>query len=315
MNLADRIVYADGRFCRYDEARVGLLSHGLQYGTGCFEGVRGFWNAADRELYLLHLREHFERHADSARVLMIGMPHSVDELAAIAVELCARNRFEENVYVRPVAFKNGEDIGVRLQGVPDAYAMIAIPFSKYFDAEAGLKVGTSSWRRIDDTIIPARAKVTGAYINSALAKTEAQLNGFDEAIMLSHDGHVSEASAANLFMVRDRTFITPDASQNILEGITRRALMTLIAGELQLPVVERTVDRTELYVADELFLCGSGAGIMPVISVDHRPVGTGTMGPLTRQLAAIYDRIVCGREPKYRSWLTPAYATAGAGVA
>ncbi|MGH7757365.1 MAG: aminotransferase class IV, partial [Vulcanimicrobiaceae bacterium] len=218
MNLADRIVYADGRFCRYDEARVGLLSHGLQYGTGCFEGVRGFWNAADRELYLLHLREHFERHADSARVLMIGMPHSVDELAAIAVELCARNRFEENVYVRPVAFKNGEDIGVRLQGVPDAYAMIAIPFSKYFDAEAGLKVGTSSWRRIDDTIIPARAKVTGAYINSALAKTEAQLNGFDEAIMLSHDGHVSEASAANLFMVRDRTFITPDASQNILEG-------------------------------------------------------------------------------------------------
>lgn len=308
MDIGESTVYAQGRFLRYDEARVGLLTHGLNYGTGCFEGIRGYWNADERELYLLQLREHFERLHRSAHILMMELPHTVDELVALTVELCVRNRFEENIYVRPLIFKAAEDVGVRLLGVPDAFAMVALPFSKYFDAEAGLKVGVSSWRRIDDTMAPARAKITGVYVNSALAKTEAQLNGFDEAILLSQDGHVAEGSAANLFLVKNGTLFTPDPTQNVLEGITRRSVATLAKAELGMPVVERSLDRSELYGADEIFMTGSAAGIVYVNSVDHRRIADGRMGRTTRALNELHERITQGSEPKYRSWLTPAYA-------
>jgi branched-chain amino acid aminotransferase len=309
MSIDESTVYAQGRFLRYSEARVGLLTHGLNYGTGCFEGIRGYWNADERELYLLQLREHYERLHRSAHILMMELPHTIDELIELTVELCARNRFEQNVYIRPLIFKAGEDVGVRLTGVPDAFAIVALPFEKYFDAVNGLKVGISSWRRIDDTMAPARAKITGVYVNSALAKSEAQLNGFDEAVLLSHDGHVAEGSASNLFMVKQGTLVTPDATQNVLEGITRRNVLLFGKNELGLPVSERAVDRSELYGADELFLTGSAAGIAFVNSVDHRRIGTGTLGPVTRALADIYERVAYGREPKYRSWLTPTYAT------
>ena len=308
MALEDSTVYAQGRFLRYDEARVGLLTHGLNYGTGCFEGIRGYWNADERELFLFQLREHYERLSVSARILMMQLPHTVDELIDLTVELCARNRFEENVYIRPLLYKSAEDVGVRLAGVPDAFAICAIPFHKYFDEESGLKVGVSSWRRIDDTMAPARAKITGVYVNSALAKSEAQLNGFDEAIMLSQDGHVAEGSAANLFMVRAGTLFTPDATQNVLEGITRRVVLTIAKNELGIPVVERAIDRSELVAADELFFTGSAAGISFINTVDHRRVGHGRIGPITRAIGEIYERVTTGREPKYRSWLTPTYA-------
>jgi len=315
MNINESIVFAQDGYRRYDEARVGLLTHGLNYGTGCFEGIRGYWQADERELYLLQLREHFERLHLSARILMMEIPYTVDELIGIATELCARNRYEENVYVRPLVYKAAEDVGVRLMGVPDAFAMIAIPFTKYFDAEAGLKTGVSSWRRIDDTMAPARAKITGAYINSALAKSEAQLNGFDEAIMLSHDGHVAEGSAANLFLVRNGTLFTPDPTQNVLEGITRRTVAMLARTELGVTVIERALDRSELYCADELFVTGTAAGISFVQSVDHRLVGDGKMGPITRDLAALFVRVTSGREAKYRHFVTPTYAARKVGAA
>jgi len=308
MNLYESTVYAQGRFLRYDEARVGLLTHGLNYGTGCFEGIRGYWNADEHELQLLLLREHFERLHTSAKILLMHVPHSVDELVQITVELCARNRYEENVYIRPLVYKNAEDVGVRLAGVDDAFAIATIPFKHYYDASAGLKSCVSSWRRIDDTMAPARAKITGGYINAALAKSEAQMNGFDEAIMLSSDGHVAEGSAANLFLVRNGKLFTPDPTQNVLEGITRRAILTLAQDELGVEIVERALDRSELYAADELFFTGTAAGVAFVNSVDHRPVGDGRAGPVTRKLRELYERIVVGREPKYRSWLTPTYA-------
>jgi len=198
--------------------------------------------------------------------------------------------------------------------VPDAFAMVAVPFAPYYDATAGLRTCVSSWRRIDDTMAPARAKITGAYINSALAKSEAQMNGFDEAIMLSSDGHVAEGSAANLFMVKNGTLFTPDPTQNVLEGITRRAVLKLAADELGLAVVERSMDRSELYVADELFFTGTAAGIVHVSTVDHRPVGDERMGPVARELREWYERATMGREPKYRSWLTPVYAGRGVTV-
>jgi branched-chain amino acid aminotransferase len=308
MQLGDLTVYHDGHFSRYDDAKVGLLTHGLQYGTGCFEGVRGFWSEADDELYLLELGAHFDRLADSASILLMQMPHTTAELSELSVELCARNRFRSDVYLRPFVYKANEDIGVRLHGVRDAFGLVAIPFDKYFDADRGLRCGVSSWRRMDDTMAPARGKITGIYVNSALAKSEAVLNGFDEAIMLTHDGHVSEGSAENIFMVRRNVLYTPDPSQNILEGVTRRAIMSLAKDELGMSVVERTIDRSELYIADEVFITGSAAGVQWISSIDHRPVGSGERGPVASRLIELYDGAVRGRLPKYRHWLTGVYA-------
>src|SRR6202790_1522874 len=302
MHLGDLTVYHDGRLARYADAKVGLLTHGLQYGTGCFEGIRGFWNAREEELSLLQLADPYDRLAQSARILMIELPLSTQELCDLTVDICRRNGFRGDVYVRPFAYKANEDIGVRLHGVKDAFAMVAIPFEGYFDTKRGLKVGVSSWRRIDDTMAPARAKITGTYVNSALAKSEAVMNGFDEAILLSAEGHVSEGSAENLFMVRRGVLYTPDPSQNILEGVTRRAIITLAKDELGLDVVERPIDRSELVVADELFITGSAAGIQWIDSVDHRPVGTGERGPIAGALIDLYERAIRGTMPKYDAW-------------
>ncbi len=315
MHLGDLTVYHDGAFSRYDDAKVGLLTHGLQYGTGCFEGIRGFWSARDEQLYLLQLTDHYDRLAQSARILMISLPHTTAELCEITVELCRRNDLRTDTYIRPFAYKANEDIGVRLHGVRDAFGMVAIPFERYFDTQRGLRCGVSSWRRIDDTMAPARGKITGTYVNSALAKSEAVMNGFDEAIMLSAEGHVSEGSAENIFMVRRGVLYTPDPSQNILEGVTRRAIMTLASAELGLTVVERPIDRSELVVADELFITGSAAGIQWIESVDHRRVGDGERGPVAGALIDLYDRAIRGGMPQYAAWLTPAFAAAKAGAA
>lgn len=308
MNLGEITVYAGGRFCAYGDAKVGLLTHGLQYGTGCFEGIRGYWVPEDRELYLVQLREHYERLAVSAKILMMDLPLPVDELVQITTELAARNRFETDIYIRPCVFKSAEDVGVRLHNVPDMFAIIPIPFTRYLDATQGLRAGVSSWRRADDSAAPPRAKVTGLYVNSALAKSEAIANGFDEAIMLSHDGHVAEGSAENIFMVKKGVLYTPDPSQNILEGCTRRSIMEIATREFGMEIVERSIDRSELYGADEVFFTGTAAGVIHVASVDRRIVGDGSIGPVAKKLAGFYENVVRGREPKYASWLTATYA-------
>lgn len=308
MDLGGLEVFANGRFCRYDEAKVGLLTHALNYGTGCFEGVRGYWEAHESELYLLSLREHYERLHDSARLLMMKLEHTPDELCEITTELCARNRYEVDVYVRPLAYKAAEAIGVRLHGVEDAFAIVVVPYTAYYDTAGGLKCCTSAWRRMDDTVAPARGKITGVYVNSALAKSEALLSGYDEAIMLSHDGHVSEGSAENIFIVKDGVLITPDCSQNILEGITRKTVMRLAREHMDLQIVERPVDRSELFSSDEVFFTGSAVGVQWVESVDHRVVGEGTIGPITRRLHELYEQLTHGKLLDYHSYLTPVYA-------
>jgi len=305
MSLQSSIIYTKGDFHPYDSMKVGLLTHALQYGTGCFEGVRGFWNDEQHELFLLDLKEHYDRLAASARILFMTLPHTTDELIQITKELVRRNDFRTNIYLRPFIFKSAEEIGVRLHDVADQFALIAVPFGRYVNVDNGLRVCTSAWRRIDDATTPARAKVTGAYINSALAKSEALLGGFDEAIMLSADGHVSEGSAENIFMVRRGVLYTPDCSQNILEGVTRRTVMEL-ARELGIEVVERAIDRTELFVAEEIFFTGTAIGIEPVASVDHRQIGSGE-NPITQQLISRYNDAVYGRNPAFATRLTPAY--------
>ena len=300
-------VYLDGEVKRYADAKVGLMAHALQYGTGVFEGIRGYWSPEHEQLFVLKLREHYRRMQNSVKVLKLKIPMNLDELCETSIELIRRNNFRQDVYLRPFAFKSSEEIGVRLHNLKDSFAIYVTPFGNYVEVDGGIRCMVSSWRRIDDNVAPARAKITGIYVNSALAKTEAMENGFDEAIMLTQGGHVCEGSAENIFMVRDGKVSTPPTSDNILEGLTRLAMIELLRKELDMEVVERSIDRSELYIADEIFLCGTGAQISPVIDVDRRPIGDGQVGPVVSQLQKLYFDIVRGRNNKYRNWLTPVY--------
>jgi branched-chain amino acid aminotransferase len=295
--------FLDGEYLPIGEAKVSVLTHAFNYGTGVFEGIRAYWNPDHDRLYVLHLREHYERFKRSCKIMRLDLPYSVDELAEITREVLRRSAFREDAYVRPIAYKSSPVIGVRLHDLETALTVFTVPFGNYVDIDRGLSVGVSSWRRVDDNAIPARCKITGSYVNAALAKTEAQEAGFDEAIVLTHDGHVSEGSAANLFMVRDGGLITPPSTDNILEGIVRASIMRLAKDE-GIPVEVRSIDRTELYLADELFLCGTGVQMSSITSVDHRPVGDGEIGPIARRLGAIYFEAVRGNVERYREWVT-----------
>ncbi len=296
-----------GAFVPIAEARLSITSHVVNYGTGCFEGIRGYWNAEAEQLYVFRLREHYERLLRSAKILLIELPHDAAELSQITLELLRKEGFRGDVYIRPLAYKGSEGIGVRLHGLRDEFAVFALPFGQYLPFESGVKVGVSSWRRVSDNAIPARAKITGAYVNSALAKTEAHLNGFDEAIVLTESGHVAEGSAENLFLLRGGELVTPPVSEDILEGITRDTVIALARDELGLPVVERRIDRTELYAADEAFFCGTGVEIVPIGEIDRRPVGNRGIGPVTQRLIQLYGDVVRGRVSRYLSWCTPVY--------
>ena len=299
----DSWVFFGGEFVRYRDARIGVMTHALHYGTGCFEGIRAYWAEEAGKLFVLRAPEHFDRLRNSAKILHMRLPMSTAEMCEVTVELLRRNGYREDVYIRPLCYKASEEIGVRLHNLEDGFLIYTSPFGPYVDIEKGIRCMVSTWRRVDDNAAPARAKCTGIYVNSALAKTEAIESGFDEAIMLTQEGHVSEGSAENLFIVRNGVLVTPPPSENILEGITRATIMQLATEEMGLDVAERSIDRSELYVADELFLCGTGAQISPVVEVDRRQIGDGEPGPLTSRLQTIYFDICRGRNPKYRDWL------------
>ena len=300
------IVYFDGKYMPLCEARVGILTHALHYGTGVFEGIRAHWDEPAQELFVLRPMEHYERWKQNCGILRIDVPLSPEELCAITVELMRRNRFETNVYVRPLAYKSAERVGVSPDD-QDAFAIIALPFGEYLHADKGIHAGVSSWRRIEDNAIPARAKICGAYVNSALASDEARQSGFDEAILLNESGHVAEGATCNIFMVRKGTLITPPVYENVLEGITRDTVIRLAEQELGLLVMERPIDRSELYICDELFLTGTAVGLAPVVRVDHRPVKDGTTGAITREVQQLYVDATRGHLERYRKWLIPVY--------
>ena len=300
-------LFMNGKFVPVEQGVISVRTHGFAYGTGCFEGIRGYWNEEDQQVYLFRLREHYQRLLLSCKILQIELPYTVDQLVEISIELVRRNGQRQDVYLRPVAYKASQTIGVNLHGLQDDFILTAEPVGNYIDI-GGLRCGVSSWRRIDDNAIPARAKIIGSYVNSALAKSEAMQNGFDEAIMLSHEGHVSEGSAENIFLLMNGELVTPSATENILLGITRATIIELATRELGRITRERQVDRTELYVADEIFLCGTGAQIAPVVSVDHRLVGTGEIGPIASTIQQLYFNVVRGRIPAYREqWCSPVY--------
>ena len=300
-----KYAFFKGKFVPIDQAKISIMTHAFNYGTGAFEGIRAYWNDKKEQLYLFRMPEHYDRMHRSCRILKITLPHTTQELCDITCELLRKEGYREDTYIRPVAYKASEGIGVRLHGLEDGFCIFAVPFGRYIEKEEGARTAVSSWRRIDDNAAPARAKVTGIYVNSALAKTEVVERGFDEAIVLTQDGHVSEGSAENIFLVRDGQMITPAPSENILEGITRNTIMQIAKEELGINTVERSIDRSELYVADEVFFCGTGVQVAAVIEVDGRPVGDGKIGPVVEKLRDLYFKIAKGEVGKYKSWCAP----------
>jgi branched-chain amino acid aminotransferase len=301
-------LFMNGEFLPAERGVISVRAHGFAYGTGCFEGIRGYWNEQEQQVYLFRLHEHYERLLRSCKVLQMTLPYTVQQMIELNCELVRRNEQRQDVYLRPVVYISDETIGVKLHGLKSDLIITSEPQGSYVNI-TGMRCGVSSWRRVDDNAIPARAKICGAYVNSAFAKSEAIQNGFDEAIMLTHDGHVSEGSAENIFLVINGELVTPAPSENILLGITRETIIELARRELGIITRERQVDRTELYSADEIFMCGTGAQIAPVIEVDHRAIGTGKVGSVSNTLQQLYFEVVRGKRPAYREqWCTPVFA-------
>lgn len=296
-----------GKFVPLEEANVNIMNNAFMYGTAVFEGIRGYWNERKEEMYVFRMREHFERMFDSMKIMWMEPKYSIDEFCKLTIELLRMNAPRIDTYVRPSAYKAGQKIGPSLENNPTEFYIFTVPFGDYFHGAEGLNVQISSWRRVEDNAIPARAKIVGAYANTALAKTDALMAGFDECIVLSENGHVSEGSAMNLFMVRKGKLVTTPITENILEGITRNTIVEFAKEELGIETVTRQIDRSELYTADELFFCGTGAQIAPIISVDRRPIGTGKEGAISKQVKDLYIQICRGEVPKYNKWLTPVY--------
>ncbi len=302
----DTIVYFDNQFVPLREARVNILTHALNYGTGVFEGIRGYWDDAQQDLFLMRAVEHYARMKANCGILRIVIPKTAGELCELTAELCRRNDFRSHVYIRPLAYKSAVRIGLNPDD-QDAYAVVVTQFGDYFKNAGGLHAGVVSWRRLQDNAIPGRAKICGAYVNSALAGDDARRCGYDEAIFLTEDGSVAEGASCNLFIVRNGKLITPPSTDNILEGITRASVMELAREELHVEVIERRIGRSELYVCDEAFFTGTAVEVAPIVQVDHRPVGAGMVGPLATGLCRLFVEATRGRMPAYRKWLAPVY--------
>ena len=308
--MKGQFAFFKGQIVGIEDAKISVRTHALNYGTGCFEGIRGYWNVEEQQMLVFRLREHFERMIKSCALLFMDLPYSADDLSRITIDLLRREGYREDAYIRPLAYKSDEMIGVRLHGLKDELSIFATPFGQYVDNEEGARVMVSSWRRVDDNSMPARGKITGTYVNSAFAKSEALMNGYDEAIVLNQNGHVSEGSAENIFIVRDGVIITPPVFDNILEGITRSTVMQLCGERLGMPVQERSIDRIELYGADEVFFTCTGVQIAAVVEIDKRAGVSGQMGPLAAGLRDLYFDVVRGRVPEYRHWCTPVFEPA-----
>jgi branched-chain amino acid aminotransferase len=298
--------YINKKFVPLAEAKLGVMTNFLHYGTAVFEGIRGNWNPEQKQIYIFRLREHYQRLENGASVLKMKLPHSVDELCRITVELVAMCRFDEDAYIRPLAYKSSESLGVRLHNLESDFLVFSFPWGPYLDMDK-IRCGVSSWRRPDYNVIPPSTKITGLYVNNAFAKTEAFEKGYDEAIMLAPDGHISEGSGENLFLVSQGKLITPAVDNHILKGITRDTAMRLAKEELGIETVERPVKLDELFKAEECFLTGTAAHITPVAEVDGRKIGDGEVGGVTKKLRKLYHGVIRGDNPKYLDWCTPVY--------
>lgn len=300
-------VFMDGEYVPYENAKISVRTHAFLYGTSVFEGIRAYWNEQDQQAYIFRMKEHYERIHNSCKIMHMDPIYSVKDMCSITIELLKKNNPLEDTYIRPTIYKSAETIGPKLINNKDSFLIFTAALGQYVDISKGLSVCVSNWRRNDDNAIPPRAKVGGSYANTALIVTDAIKAGFDEALVLSQDGHVTEGSAMNFFLVENGKLITTNITDNILIGITRNTVKEIAQKELGLEVIERVIDRTELYIADEAFYCGTGAQISPITSVDHRPLGDGKVGPITKKLQDLYFEIVRGKVKKYSNWCIPVY--------
>lgn len=301
------IAYFEGKYVPIEEAKISIMTHAFNYGTGLFEGIRGYFVPEENNIFIFKLRDHVDRMVRNFKILCMDVPETFDQIEEICVELIRRSGFREGVYIRPLCYKSELSLGPKLKGVESSFCCYVIKLGDYCDIQTGLDVMVTSWRRLSDNAIPTRVKSTGSYLNSSLAATEAKEAGFDEAIFLHENGTVAEGSAMNLFMIANGKVITPPANADILVGITRNTVIELVREELGLEVIERAIARTELYICDELFFTGTGAQVAPVRSVDRRVVGAGIPGPISRKLQEVYFNVVQGKVKKYREWCTPVY--------
>jgi branched-chain amino acid aminotransferase len=302
--------FFDGKFVPLSKAKVGVMTHAFNYGTACFEGIRGNWNEEQGQMYIFRMKQHYQRLLDSCEVLKIELPYSIDDMCALSLELLQRCGFRKDTYIRPMAYKKTEIVGVRLHDLEPELLMYATPFGSYLDIKKGARCCITTWRRIHSGMIPMRAKINGVYVNSALAKTEAIEKGFDEAIFLTHDGHVCEGSGENIFLMIGGKLVTPRVSDDILIGITRDTIMKLAKKELGIDTIERAIDPEELFTADECFMTGTAAHVTPVIEIDHLKIGSGSVGETTKKLQSLYFDVILGKKKKYMSWCTPVYPAA-----
>ena len=308
MNIPlESIAYHKGAYRPLGECGINLATHAFQYGTMVIGGIRAYYNQESKELYIFRLREHIQRLARSAHIMQMKLPLKEEEMEETLLELARRNQIRSNTYFRPCIYKSALQLSPRLHDVEDSFSLYCIPLEDYLDTKRGLRVAVSTWRRMDENAVPARVKSSGGYINSALAKSEAVQNGFDEALFLDSRGFVCEGSAENIFIVREGELITPPLAASVLEGITRRSLLSL-AQDLKISVVERDIARGELYIAEEIFLCGTGAQVAWVSEVDRRQIGDGAIGPLTKKLREHFLKIVRGENKNYHKWLRAVYA-------
>ncbi|MFZ1040975.1 MAG: branched-chain amino acid transaminase [Anaerolineales bacterium] len=294
--------FFEGKIVPLADAKINIATHGFLYGTAVFGGLRAYWNEEKKRLFVFRPWDHFHRLLHSARMMAMETSYDEESLIELTLELLRTDNYQEDIYIRPTFYKADLGIGVKLHDLKDEFCMFTMAYEKYVKNDTNAHVTISSWRRIDDNMIPARGKVAGAYANSALIKTDANRAGFDEALVLDQNGHVSEGSAMNIFMVRDGVVITPPVTDNILEGITRRSVIELLRNEMGLQVVERSIDRTEVAIGEEFFMTGTAAQIMAVTKVDHRPIGRGVMGPITTKLRQIFDDLLRAKNPKYEHW-------------
>ena len=302
--------FFDDKFVPLAKAKIGVMTHAFNYGTACFEGIRGNWNKEQGQMYIFRMKEHYKRLLDSCDVLKIKLPYSIDEMCDISIELVQRCKSREDTYIRPIAYKKSEQVGVRLHKLDPGFLVFATPFGAYLDIEKGARCCIASWRRVNSDMIPIRAKINGIYVNSALAKTEAFERGFDEAIFLTQEGHVCEGSGENIFLVIDGKLVTPPPSDDILVGITMDTVIKLAKKEFGIDTIERSIDPKEIFKADECFMTGTAAHVTPIIEVEGRKVGKGSIGKTTKQLQAMYFDVILGRKKKYMGWCTPVYDVA-----
>jgi branched-chain amino acid aminotransferase len=294
--------YFEGKMLPFTEATVSLRNPAFLYGTSLFEGIRGYWLPETRQICIFRMKEHYERLLNNSRLFHMTPDLSLQDLLDITVELVRKNQPDSDIYIRPTLYKGGETIAPSLVATPTEFCLWTKPLGEYLALDKGISVCVSNWRRVPDNAIPARAKAGGAYMNTALAITDARKAGFDDAIFLTDAGTVSEGSAMNLFLVKNNQLLTPGKTEDILEGITRDTLMTLAQNELGLSTVERTIDRTEIYLADEAFFCGTGAQVAAITAIDNRPVGDGEIGPWTRKIQQLYFDAVKYKLPRYHDW-------------